>query len=136
LRVRWAPEISFGFGRWRKKKKPAANKANKTWARANQMGPNTGSRQIKSNQIGSRKKKRQIKSNPGPGKSNGTKYEHEHIQIKSNRACPFGCSPSRVLKKLNMFFFDSPIIFAQETIRRKRVSKTQNNVPRGWVPSG
>jgi hypothetical protein len=67
LRVRWALEISFGFGRWREIKKQTANKANKTQARANQIGPNAGSRQIKSNQIGPRRKKKetnQIKSRP------------------------------------------------------------------------
>jgi hypothetical protein len=62
LRVRWAPEISFGFGRWRKIKKQTANKANKNKpggekkdksnqipAPTNQMKPNTST--DKSNQI-------------------------------------------------------------------------------------
>ena len=63
MRVRWAPEISFGFGRWRKIKKQTANKANKTQARANQIGPNEGSRQIKSNQIGPPEGEKKDKSN-------------------------------------------------------------------------
>jgi hypothetical protein len=73
LHVRWAPEISFGFGRWRKIKKQTANKANKNQARANQIGPNEGSRQTKSNQIGPPEGKKKDKSNQIPAQTNQMK---------------------------------------------------------------
>jgi hypothetical protein len=71
--VSGAPEISFGFGRWRKIKKQTANKANKTQARANQIGPNAGPRENKSNQIGPPEGEKKDKSNQIPAEANQMK---------------------------------------------------------------